>query len=147
MAMISLGLDDLAAVQTLEQRAHPLPASNAVLRDCLRQYQCWGLRDNAQLLAFIIWQQGPFELQIFNIAVDPEQRRRGLARRLLGHAAEYAQAQQLDSVFLEVRRSNAAAISLYDACGFHEVGCRRAYYPQSERGGAEDALLMARPIF
>ncbi len=38
---------------------------------------------------------------------------------------------------LEVRRSNSAAIALYESFGFVEVGVRAGYY-----GGSEDALLM-----
>jgi [ribosomal protein S18]-alanine N-acetyltransferase len=44
-------------------------------------------------------------------------------------------------VFLEVRPSNAPAISLYHDEGFNEIGRRPRYYPA--RDGREDALVMA----
>jgi [ribosomal protein S18]-alanine N-acetyltransferase len=49
--------------------------------------------------------------------------------------------QELRKIFLEVRVSNAAAIALYRASGFVEIGRRRGYYQNTN--GREDALLMA----
>jgi ribosomal protein S18 acetylase RimI-like enzyme len=45
-------------------------------------------------------------------------------------------------VFLEVRRSNAAAIGLYERSGFRPVGVRRGYYASPR----EDALTMALEV-
>lgn len=42
-----------------------------------------------------------------------------------------------ESVLLEVRASNAAALHLYDSLGFERVGLRRRYYADGE-----DAVLM-----
>ena len=47
--------------------------------------------------------------------------------------------------YLEVRASNAAAIALYEAAGFAEMGVRHNYYPAKK--GREDALLMAMELF
>ena len=74
------------------------------------------------------------ELHITTIAVRPEYRRRGHARALIGAAlAAYPHARH---VHLEVRPTNAAAITLYESLGFSQTGRRRRYY------GDEDALLM-----
>jgi ribosomal-protein-alanine N-acetyltransferase len=43
---------------------------------------------------------------------------------------------------LEVRASNAAAIALYSAFGFHTESVRKNYYPNP----LEDALVLAREI-
>jgi ribosomal-protein-alanine N-acetyltransferase len=51
---------------------------------------------------------------------------------------QQAQALRASAVLLEVRRSNAAAISLYERYGFTGVGVRQRYY--SDNG--EDALVM-----
>ena len=56
-----------------------------------------------------------------------------------------ARARRVDRVFLEVRPSNVAAIRLYDAEGFNEIGRRPRYYPA--RNGREDALVMALELF
>ncbi|MEX2365017.1 MAG: GNAT family N-acetyltransferase, partial [Pseudohongiellaceae bacterium] len=46
-----------------------------------------------------------------------------------------------DSIYLEVRPSNQAAIRLYEKTGFKEIGIRPDYYP--DKFGREDALVMA----
>ncbi len=76
---------------------------------------------------------------IDNVAVLPDYRRQGLARRLVEVYCRFAQAH-LAFLTLEVRASNAAAIALYESLGFTEVGRRPAYYTNPK----EDAILMTR---
>ena len=79
---------------------------------------------------------------ITNIAVSPDARRRGIGESLLLELIKYAEKRGADNIRLEVRSSNTAAISLYEKCGFLEVGIRKKYY--SDNG--EDALIMERKI-
>jgi ribosomal-protein-alanine N-acetyltransferase len=75
------------------------------------------------------------ELHVMNIAVRPESRRQGLARRLLLAAVSgYPEASK---IYLEVRPSNAPARALYESLGFSTIGRRPRYY------GDEDALIMS----
>ena len=78
------------------------------------------------------------EGQITNIAVLPEYRRRGMGDALVRALLRYAKDEHLDTVTLEVRASNAAAIALYRRLGFREVGRRKAFYSKP----TEDALIM-----
>ena len=78
------------------------------------------------------------EIHISNIAVHPEYQRKGLGRILLIHLLEEAITRKASKAALEVRRSNIAAQSLYDAFGFRIVTVRKNYY--SDEG--EDALVM-----
>lgn len=77
---------------------------------------------------------------ISNVAVDADFRRRGVADALI--AALIARCEELKLVFvtLEVRRSNAPAIALYEKHGFVTVGERKNYYELPR----EDALLMTK---
>lgn len=79
------------------------------------------------------------ELEIHSVAVDSNFRRRGIARALI---EELERLKNPDIAFLEVRKSNVPAISLYSSLGFIEYGLRRAYYQDPQ----EDAMLM-RKIF
>jgi ribosomal-protein-alanine N-acetyltransferase len=81
-------------------------------------------------------------VHIQNLAVHTEHRRSGLGRRLLENALEEARARGAKSALLEVRRSNAAAQSLYRALGFVEAGTRREYYSLPR----EDALLFRKEL-
>ena len=74
------------------------------------------------------------ELHVTTIAVRPEHRRRGHARALV--SATLAAYPLARCVHLEVRPTNAAAITLYESLGFRATGRRPRYY------GDEDALLM-----
>lgn len=75
---------------------------------------------------------------IANVAVFPNYRRQGVASALLRHLVEYARSQALSFLSLEVRMSNFAAISLYDAFGFEKVGKRPGFYLDPP----EDAWIM-----
>ncbi len=84
---------------------------------------------------------GYMGLQIFsgegyvtNVAVLPEYRRQGIAKALIAEAIK----NDMEFITLEVRESNQAAISLYEAFGFIQVGKRPKFYRNPE----EDALIM-----
>jgi ribosomal-protein-alanine N-acetyltransferase len=49
--------------------------------------------------------------------------------------------ERIARLFLEVERSNAAAVSLYRSLGFVVAGERRNYYPDAGSAGS-DALVM-----
>ena len=74
-----------------------------------------------------------------NVAVDPGDRRAGIATALL--LALLERVGDADARFtLEVRRSNQPAIALYENHGFRAAGLRRRYYADN----GEDALIMWR---
>ena len=77
---------------------------------------------------------------ITNVAVFPEYRRQGIAAQILQVFVQFAEANRLAFLTLEVRPSNAAAIALYRGFGFREVGRRRNYYDLPK----EDALILTR---
>ena len=77
---------------------------------------------------------------ITNVAVRPESRRGGVAGQLLDVFLNFAQANQLAFLTLEVRESNYAAIALYGSRGFRAVGRRKNYYEHPK----EDAIIMTR---
>lgn len=79
------------------------------------------------------------ELNVLLVAVDPAQRRRGGASRLVRAALDRAHQEKLVAVHLEVRASNEPALALYRRHGFLAVGRRSRYYE-----GREDAVLMSR---
>ena len=77
------------------------------------------------------------EGEILDVAVRDDFRGLGIGRLLLTEALRLFREQGAQRVWLEVRTSNQAAISLYRALGFRQAGLRERYY---ENG--EDALLM-----
>ena len=87
-------------------------------------------------LGFVLARQAGGEAEILAIGVAPAGRRRGLGAALL--AAVYYRVGDAP-LFLEVASGNAAAIALYRAAGFRQVGIRHAYYAD-----LQDALVMRR---
>lgn len=82
------------------------------------------------------------EVQIANIAVKENFRRRGLGRAMLSWVLHLALARYCRKVCLEVRRSNVAARRLYENLGFVVEGIRRNYYGRER----EDAILMKKEL-
>ncbi|MDH4227618.1 MAG: ribosomal protein S18-alanine N-acetyltransferase [Deltaproteobacteria bacterium] len=80
------------------------------------------------------------EAHILDFAVEKDERRRGLARRLLGFILGFMEERFAAVVRLEVRRSNGAAIALYESFGFEKEYERKLYY------GDEDAIVMKKEL-
>ena len=80
------------------------------------------------------------ELHINTLAVDTRYRRTGLATTLLRRVFAELAGEGVTAATLEVRRSNSAALALYDRLGFSIEGFRPAYYSHPE----EDALVLWR---
>jgi ribosomal-protein-alanine N-acetyltransferase len=81
---------------------------------------------------------------MLNLSIANEHQRKGFGRQFIEFLIKEAQAKQAQTMLLEVRPSNTAAINCYNAAGFNEIGSRKDYYPAPE--GREDALLFARHI-
>jgi ribosomal-protein-alanine N-acetyltransferase len=81
------------------------------------------------------------ELHITAVAVHPDHRRLGLARRVLEALLRLASQAGAERATLEVSSANAPAKALYASLGFKEVAVRRAYY----RNG-EDALIQLKKL-
>jgi ribosomal-protein-alanine N-acetyltransferase len=77
------------------------------------------------------------------LMVAASHRRRGVGRALLQAAEGWARAAGVRKLELHVFPYNAAALALYEACGFEREGYRRAHYRRAG-GQVVDAILMAR---
>jgi len=106
----------------------------------------WPLRaDGRVLMGYLVAMPGVGEAHLLNITVAPPHQRQGWARCLLDVLVCWCRERGFETLWLEVRASNAPAQALYARYGFHTVGQRRAYYPagHSER---EDAIVMSLPL-
>jgi ribosomal-protein-alanine N-acetyltransferase len=81
------------------------------------------------------------EAQILDIAVTSELRGRGVAVALMASATALAVEKGAETLALEVRSTNSAAIALYERLGFRRSGLRTRYYE-----GIDDALLMEKHL-
>jgi ribosomal-protein-alanine N-acetyltransferase len=87
---------------------------------------------------YVAFRHGGGEAEMLRLAIDPEERRRGVARSLVDSGLERLRREKVQTCFLEVRMDNEGAIAFYRALGFERAGRRRNYY----RDGT-DALIFS----
>lgn len=80
------------------------------------------------------------EAEILTIAVEPQSRRRGIAKKLLTLLVAQATNHHAAEIFLEVRAADNGAQALYRSAGFVPVGLRKKYYPD------DDAVIMQKSL-
>lgn len=137
--------NDLPAVMGVERAAYPHPWTEGIFRDCLRVgYACWVMERGDELIGHGVVSVAAGECHILNLCVHPDWQRRQLGRKMLRRLLAHARRSGADTAFLEVRASNRAALALYAAEGFCEIGVRRGYYPATR--GREDAIVMGKPL-
>jgi len=141
LRLAPMTLEDLDEVLAIERVSFQTPWSRGAFRYELTQNRVARsvvVRAGRQLVGYVcLWEIG-HEIHITNLAVHPSFRRRGAARALLGHILEDARASGVELVFLEVRPTNAEALTLYESLGFCVIGRRKGYYFDT----GEDALVM-----
>jgi len=139
-----LGPSHAAAMYEIERRCFPLPWSQEQCAAAFgqRAFAALGLFRHEALVGYISVYHTVDELEILNLAVLPEERRRGHGRRLLCLALRLARKMAITKILLEVRVGNKPAICLYESCGFRREGVRKKYYTDT----GEDALVYVRSI-
>lgn len=136
---------DLPGIHQIELASYEHPWSMGNFADSLLAgYSMWVLEAEGEVMGYYALMAAAGEAHLLNLTIAPIWRRHGLGRDLLDHCLARACELKADSVFLEVRTSNTAAIGLYHSNGFVDLAVRRAYYPARE--GREDALIMKRDL-
>jgi ribosomal-protein-alanine N-acetyltransferase len=132
---------DVEAVACVERACYQFPWSEGIFRDCLRVgYLCRVIEIGGVLVGHAILSIGAGEAHVLNVCVRPEFRCRGVGRQMMNYLLDRAAAAGMFEAFLEVRPSNTAAIRLYQAMGFEQIGVRRGYYQAT--AGREDAAVL-----
>jgi len=141
--IVPMNADHLDEVAELERICFSTPWSRNMLAeelDNLLSAFLVALDDFGRVVGYAGLQVVLDEGYITNVAVRPECRKQGIAGKLLQVFLDFAEANQLSFLTLEVRASNYDAIALYGSRGFRSVGRRKNYYEHPK----EDALIMTR---
>jgi ribosomal-protein-alanine acetyltransferase len=90
----------------------------------------WVIGDREILFGFLAVRSidRAHEMELLNLAVGPNWRRRGYASALVNAVLSECRERRFESVFLEVRESNERALSFYKKHGFSQSGRRPNYY-------------------
>ncbi len=131
---------DLPQVIAIERRSFPAPWSLAmfVLELSKPAGVCLAAVEDGRIVGYLVCSRHDTVWHLMNVAVAGEHRRRGIGRLLLEALLERLPAAA--QITLEVRRSNAAALAMYEAFDFRPAGLRPRYYQDN----GEDALIMWR---
>ena len=135
---------DLDAVTAIEQASFADPWSAAEFASVLEVdhtiFLVADVGEKSGIVGYVIAMAVLDQAEILNVAVAPESRGAGLGGGMLDAALLEVERRGAESVFLEVRVSNAPARALYLSRGFVEISRRKNYY----RTPVEDALVMQR---
>jgi [ribosomal protein S18]-alanine N-acetyltransferase len=133
---------DLDGVIEIEKRAFVEPWSRRIFRETISFPLSFNLvirkKVDNKVAGYANFYVIGGEVQILNVAIAPEERKKSYATILLTNAIALLREQGAEDFFLEVRESNADAIKLYLSLGFRQVGRRKKYYTETN----EDALVM-----
>lgn len=141
-----MGAADAEAAASFEARCYAgaahTPWTAAQFLDELREDAAvprswWVAHDNGELVGLAGGMAVEQDLEILDVAVVPERRRSGIARKLLAHVSYDAQMLGCTTASLEVEADNKPAQALYESLGFEQVGVRPNYY-----GQGSDASIM-----
>ncbi|HEY7986864.1 MAG TPA: ribosomal protein S18-alanine N-acetyltransferase [Methylophilaceae bacterium] len=132
---------DLDAVMAIEPTIYTHPWTRGNFTDSLKAgYYCFVFEVDAEIVGYAVMMMVLDEAHLLNVSIAKSQQRRGLGRKLLEELIGVSQRHRAQTMFLEVRPSNKAAIGLYESMGFNEFSVRKDYYPAVN--GREDAVLM-----
>lgn len=133
---------DLNQLLVIENSVHITPWNEETFKVCFQAgYIGWVIEIDKRIIGFIVISLTADECHVLNVCVVHEYQRLGWGRKLLEYALDYARKNGIGVAYLEVRRSNTRAISLYKKMNFHPIGERKDYYPTVS--GKEDALIFA----
>lgn len=132
--------EDLDEIDAIEQSCFSMPWSKKSMEESLKNPEniYMVIEENGRIDGYLGAWCIVGEGQINNIAIRSEERKKGKGWKLLAAFLEEAACRKLTGITLEVRKSNAPAIALYEKAGFESAGIRRGFYDAPK----EDAVIM-----
>ena len=137
-------VSDTEQVELIEKQIFSIPWSQKSFEDACQS------NDNIYLVCEMNGQIAGYcglwtvlgEGNITNMAVSGGFRRLGIAETLMKEMEKRGMSKNVVTYFLEVRKSNEAAVNLYKKMGYVQIGVRKNFYEKP----VEDALVMSKTI-
>ena len=146
-AIEAIRQSDLPAIAALHACCFDEPWRIELIGRVARAPGGFGLlwRHEGEAQGFVLCRTNGARGEVLSLGVAPPARQRGIARALMNAAIEAVGRDGLSALYLEVAEDNDAALRLYRALGFAQVGRRPGYYA---RPGMRvvDALTLRRRI-
>ena len=148
--MRPMQIDDIRCVHAIELSSHRAPWLSKTLNDCVSVgYDCRVLEVHQEkkwkIIGYIISRYRNNVCHVLNVCVDPVFQNQGYGRIILQDQIDSIKdAHHINTLYLEVRPSNKAALSLYYKMGFKQAGIKKDYY--NDDAGIEDAVVLEKKI-
>ena len=137
--------NDIDQLLVIEEAVHIVPWNRDTFLTCFQAgYTGWVVELEKRIIGFIVVSAQLQECHILNVCVARDHQHQGWGRKLMQQVLTEAKQNNIGIAYLEVRRSNTPAISLYKTLQFQLIGERKDYYPTV--AGHEDALIFARSL-
>jgi ribosomal-protein-alanine N-acetyltransferase len=129
--------EDLSIITTVENACYPKPWPLASFQEELSKPFSHFLvltddETDSQIFGYLVFWVMFDEIHLLNITVPFDHRGMGLGRRMLQHVVSVGIQKNCRRIFLEVRKSNAGAIALYQKQGFFVDHIKKAFYEDGE---------------
>ncbi len=105
---------------------------------------CYAVSVKSQIVGYVIAMLSADSADILNITIHKDFKRKGYGSSLLDYLTKELIEKDIKTIFLEVRRGNFAAISLYSSLGYKEISVRKNYYTKNSNqlSRREDGIIM-----
>ena len=140
--IVPMSADHLEEIERLERICFSRPWNHRMLAEELEN-QCAAFLvavDGDRVAGYIGSQTVLGWADMMNLCVSPDYRRQGIGEKLTLELERQLREEKVECLTLEVRVSNAPAITLYEKLGFQQVGKRPRYYEKPR----EDALILRK---
>lgn len=134
-------MDDVPTIAELDAQCYPYPWTVGNFADSVNAgYYCCVYQVDNDIIGYAVVLLAAGEAHLLNITIAPDWQGLGWGRLLLQKIVTRVRCNGIETIWLEVRPSNAVAQRLYSSAGFLDVAIRKNYYPAPD--GREDALIM-----
>ncbi len=128
--------DDLPVLVQMEQHLQLAPwGRDGFLKETDQGGEVWVVTDDetdSRVFGYVVFRKSDDAWQLLNIVVDAESRRKGLAKEMLRKMINLAINSQVNAIQLQVRKSNNAALQLYQKMGFGITRVQKSFYSNGE---------------
>jgi [ribosomal protein S18]-alanine N-acetyltransferase len=135
----------IEAVSQIEVEVAPLGWNGGIFKNCLKVgYPSWVVIHHGDIIGYGMISVAAQEAHLLNIAIAPSYQQQGVGRQLLQFLLKQAKQSGAETIFLEVRPSNIAAVALYMKDGYEHIGVRKGYY--ADQVGREDGWVFSKNL-
>ena len=131
--------DDVEQVARIEAECISPPWTNGAFASEINKKTThfWVVTDDesdTEVMAYVVFSFPAEQAHIQTFAVKADRRQQGVGKYLLRQIIGFVMRKQGESIVLEVRKSNAAAVQLYQGLGFIVLHTMARFYPGGEDG-------------